>query len=566
MRKIYLLLIAVLLTFSCQKPQYVLPTVERQGITSIEAYFTSGKFVDQVLARLDVADPEIDRFVIPVPWYFPEESEDPTTIHMPRVRVRIKLENNCKIDPPVTILDLNLENEFTFTNPQGVSRKIIITGKRVKSSSGKLMSFNLVEPYALEGFVDNDNKAVYLFSVDDLSGYTAYVTPQTHATVKGGTLVEGTKNTYAIPVANYNNNQTVTVVAHDGVTETKYTIEKRVPTKIPYGFNPGSVKTLFCFEPVSRLGTPNYKQMVYPSLAYLSGYAVLCFGDGSVPIYLDGQTGEKKGTINLGSVVADCITNDEAGNILIATACEGGQTMQLYMTNSVTTAPQAFYSHNNTTDVPMGHHVKVLGDLNSDAVITIAHEGIAGVTQTSKYTVLQVTGGAVVEAQTYDLNDLEMLWGTAPTSTTKVVPVSISAEDGVMFSYYSQNMINYVKATSLVAQSESVVNGNFNVNCMDSKRFNGATYLSHLITGHFPMWSTAPSLKVYDISSPESIADLQYVVTTGDLPIFQSAESGVAAGDVVMGISPDGFKLFIYCYDHNSATLAGFSADCVKIN
>jgi hypothetical protein len=170
MKKIFLLMIAALALFSsCQKPEYVLPTVERQGITSLTAYFTSGKFVDQQLAKLEISDPDADRYVIPVPWFFPEESDDVTTIHMTRVRVRAQLANNCKIEPPLTILDLTQEHKFTYTNAQGESRQIIITGKRVKSSNAKAMSFKLVEPYMIEGFINDEAKEIYLFTTDDLN-------------------------------------------------------------------------------------------------------------------------------------------------------------------------------------------------------------------------------------------------------------------------------------------------------------------------------------------------------------------------------------------------------------
>ena len=88
MKKIFLLAIAALALFSaCQKPEYVEPTAERQGITSLTAYFTSGKFVDQAMVKLEINDPDQDVFVIPVPWFFPEESTDPTTIYMSSLRI-----------------------------------------------------------------------------------------------------------------------------------------------------------------------------------------------------------------------------------------------------------------------------------------------------------------------------------------------------------------------------------------------------------------------------------------------------------------------------------------------
>ena len=162
---------------SCQDPEYILPTAERQGITSLTAYFTMGTFVDQELAKLVIDDPNVDRYVIPVPWFFPEESEEGTTIHMTRARVRAELAPNCKIEPPLTVLDLTLENRFKYTNAQGETRDIVITGIRKKSSKADAMSFTLTEPYPIEGFVNNETNEIYLFTTDDLSSFKASVVP-----------------------------------------------------------------------------------------------------------------------------------------------------------------------------------------------------------------------------------------------------------------------------------------------------------------------------------------------------------------------------------------------------
>ena len=134
MKKIYYLILGAVLAMavSCQEPQFIEPTVDRQGITSLTAYFTTGKYVDQELAKLNVTDENMDYYVIEIPWFFPEETEDPTTIYMSSLRIRAELAPNCKIDPPLTVLDLNQENKFTFTNNKGESRDIIITGKRTK--------------------------------------------------------------------------------------------------------------------------------------------------------------------------------------------------------------------------------------------------------------------------------------------------------------------------------------------------------------------------------------------------------------------------------------------------
>ena len=561
MKKIFLLTIAALaLVSSCQKPEYVEPTAERQGITSLTAYFTSGKFVDQQLAKLTIDDPNLDRYVIPIPWFFPEESDDVTTIHMTKVRVRAELANNCKIDPPLTILDLTQEHNFTYTNAQGESRQIVITGKRTKSSNAQCMTFALVEPYRVDGFVNEDTKEIYLFTTDDLSSFSAEATASAHATVKEDLTIK----------KNYNENQVVTMVAHDG-TEHKYTIMKKYPTKIPYGFREKSVRQLFNFEPVSRLGFPAYTTTVNPSLAYADNSLIVSFGDGSAPMVLDALTGVKKGTLNTGAVTVGSVTNDEGGNILITTHAEGAQTCSIYKSKTVNGTPELIHSFENTTDVPVGYHVKVHGNIDTDAVITLTHEGIAGVTETSKYTKVVVSGGAVVSTETIDLAGLGLSWGAAPTNTAKVVPVSAKPEDGVMLCYYSRNIISYINGNGAIAAELDLggdafgANGNYNTNIMEAKTYNNATYAIHLITSHFPMWGVGPKLNIFDISSPTSIKDGSTVLSNNAIEWYQTAAAGCAAADVVAGVSADGFKIYIFYFDHNAGVIGGYVADCIDI-
>ena len=113
MKKVNYFIAAVLLLSACHDPQFVEPTADRQGITSLTAYFTSGKYTEMELGKLQVSDPDMERYVIPIPWYYPEETDDVTTLYMANVRVRAELAENCSIYPPLTILDLYQEHSFT---------------------------------------------------------------------------------------------------------------------------------------------------------------------------------------------------------------------------------------------------------------------------------------------------------------------------------------------------------------------------------------------------------------------------------------------------------------------
>ena len=394
------------LTSACQEPQFVEPTAERQGITSLTAYFTSGKFTEMEIGKLVVPEGENpDRYVIPIPWFYPEESDDVTTLHMANVRVRAELAENCSIYPPLTLMDLYQEHTYTYTNAQGESKPITITGERVKSKTTNMLGLNLLDPetkeVVLEGFVDNDNKSVYLFTIDDVSGLIAEVTPWYHASVKGADAIldedELPTGVYLFDTPqDWNQEQIVTVIAHDGKTEGDFKVIKRNPEKISYGFNPETVKELFNIDPVSRLGVPAYITPVNSSLAYVGGYLVVSHGDGSAPMYLDGRNGSKIGEIATGGLTIGAVTSDEGGNMLLCNHLDAAGTFNIYRTKSVTEAPTLFYSYDSEVSLPMGAKIKVCGNIDTEARITVSYEGVAGVTSASQFVEFTVEGGQVV--------------------------------------------------------------------------------------------------------------------------------------------------------------------------
>ena len=561
MKKLYyLLMVSIFAVASCQEPQYIEPTAERAGITSLTARFTSTseKYENQVLAKLNVQDPEANEFIIPVPWFYPEESTDPTSIHMTRVRLEAELAPNCRIDPPLAMVDLTEENYYTFTNAQGESREIMITGKRTKSAKCNLMTFTLTKPYQIEGFINEETHEVYLFTTDDLNGFSAEATVCAHATLQTDLSVK----------KNYNNEQEVTVMAQDEKTTCTYKIIKKYPNKIPYGFRASSARQLFNLDPVSRLGFPVASETVYSSLAYADGKLVISLANGTAPIYCDPLTGLKQGDMNVGGVDVAAITNDEGGNILVSTHAESQGTVTLYKTKSVSTAPEQFHSFVNDSDVPVGYNLKVNGNIDQDAVIVLAHEGIDGVTATSKYTKIVITGGQVVSTETIDLSGLGLAWGSAPVHGAKVVPVSNKPESGVMLCYYSDNIIHYVADGKIVA-SRSLegdgVTSNYNTNVMEAKSFNNAPYVIHMVSSHFPMWGIEPQIRIWDASDPKAFKDSDPIMEHHSTEWFQTGYQGCAAADVIMGASADGFKVYIYYWDHNASVIAGFVADCIDI-
>ena len=102
---------------------------------------------------------------------------------------------------------------------------------------------------------------------------------------------------------------------------------------------------------------------------------------------------------------------------------------------------------------------------------------------------------------------------------------------------------------------------------MDAKRYNNATYLVHFVTSQFPEWGQWPGLYIYDISTPATIGIADPVVMNQQLAQYNSknaAESN-ACGDVVISYSADGFKMFVYYFDHYAQAIGGYSVNCIKM-
>ncbi len=564
MKKLNMLMVGVLALLSaCHDPEFVEPTADRQGLTSLTAIFTSGPFVDQEMATLSISeDATTDRYVIPIPWYYPETSDDETAQYMNKVRVRAELQENCKIEPGLGVLDLTQDNYFTYTNAKGVQRKICITGERVKSNKCELVAFNLVQP-ALAGVVNKTTKQVSLLTAENLSSCLAEVQLSPHATIYPDPTVTA---------LNYNEPVEFTVTADNGVDKAVYTVQKDMPNKIAKGFNANHLELLFNFDPVSNIGLPSYASAVTPTMAALDGKLVICLGNGTAPVYVNGMNGAKMGEINLGSAEAGSITNDEAENLLIVNKADGGATVKIYRTASVKDAPTLFYSFTNPSSFPMGSKIKVIGNIDDEAVIVIPNEGIAGVSSSSTFVSLTVRNGAVTDVKSVDITSTGVAWGPAPVNTAGIAPAGVSATAGWFESVYDPSYFHWIKADGTIGVelgSDSTGWG-LNPNCLDAKRFNNATYAALFVVSHFPHWGMGPQLYVFNADDPSSISGSNVwespalAMMNSNIEWYQQADAGVAAGDVVIAPSANGYKLYIYYYDHNSGVIGGYSTDCIS--
>ena len=577
MKKTLTILLAASLSLAACQPEYVLPTAQRQGITSLVAYFSFGAFEGQELGRLEINDPDADRYVIPIPWYFPENSDDITTPYMVKMRVRASLEANCKIDPPLTVLDLTEENHFTYTDATGASRDIIITGERVRSSKCEILSFMLKKP-TLSGIIDKENRVISLVTANDLSVAEASATLSAHAKISPDPAEPH----------NYNDGFTFTVTADDGKTTADYTVVKNIPQKIGYGVNPTSAEKLFNLDPSSGLGLPGYKENVNVSMGVLDSYLIVNLGDGSAPKYYNKIIATYQGQIKIGSAVpTGAIASDEKDHLLICNLAAPGETFSIWKTSSVNQAPELLLSFLNEEDVQIGLEMKVIGDIDGEASISVTYPGLEGVTTSSRFRSIHIVGGEVVSNELKDVLATGFAWGSGPSGSTCLPAANPNNAEGWYSCVYSENALTWFKpdltvgkklngygdGTDDVSGGGTYVDSNTSPNNLDTKCFNNARFLVLFVSNHFPKWWPGPQLYVYDITSGAPGGD--YIWNSPSLVFSQpymydqqyntgGQDGNGACGDVILAPSADGYMLYIYYYDHYSQMIGGWSLDCIK--
>lgn len=577
MKKIFIaftVVAAVLLT-ACHQPQFIESNADRQGITSLSVIFTSGKYAEMEMTRYVIPEDvyESGIFDIPLPKYYPETSDESTAPYMASLKVQAELQPNFKISPGLGVLNLTEEHNYTLTDPKGNSRPITIRAHRASSSKAELVSL-VIEDMMISCIIYKDKKEILVPCLEDLSSVSVSGQVSPHAKISeiGGEVYVKTGK------FNMNTGSTVVVLAEDGKTKSVYNVKQGMPEKIEMGFNPNSVTYLFNIDATAIAGLPAYSEPSIVSLAALENTLVVCVADGNAPKCLNGFTGAPAGNIVLGDAVADVITNDENGHMLIANAAQGGEgreDVNIYVTSSVKTAPTLLATFTNPIDVPIGHRMKVLGDVTGDALIVFTAEGIENVTSTAKAVILKVSGG-VVDTTTpviVDFADLGFGWGSAPINIATVVPASLTPElDGWYLDYYEGNadedgyyLLQYIDDKHSNTVIDRVGDWANNPNCLDVKTFNNARYMTLFVVSHFPHWGKGPQLHLYDITSADTPSKLFSNPSIEWSQVGTYSPENGASGDVVIAPTVDGYRMYVYYYDHHSQAVGAYVADCIKI-
>ncbi len=553
-----IVMLALVMT-ACQDPEYVLPTADRQGITSITALFTKGQYAEVEAAKLVVTDPEQTDFVIPIPWYYPEDSDNPTTEDdLKTMRVKVELDNNCTIDPAITILDLNQTHTFTFTNPQGEKRPITIRGERTRSDKCAVLAFTVNGD--LSCIIDEENKTISIPTAEDLTDATFECTLSPHATIspEPGTPMD------------MNEGATVTVTADNGTSKATYTLLKLVPSKVDNGMRAGSGVLKFEAD-LARMAGVTSAESIHPTLAAMGRYVVVNLGDGSTPFYIDKNTGSRVGDITLGSAVpTGCVSSDEAGHLLIANFSDGS-TFSIWRSDGVDQTPVKLLDYENALNLTLGDYIQVVGDLDNEAYILATTGGLYA----QHFVRWHVTSGVVGQPEVVSINGV-VQWNYRDNNT-KVAQRTINPADGYFMGQYADgndpfyfiNGTNNTVVGSLGPVADGLSWGKKNAYC-DSRVFNGNSYTVLFSMGYWPNWGLPGILYLLDTSNTSFFNGAAINAASGLVATFGMTDyetipyaGDSRCGDVVLMTTKDGYYLDLYYVSNTHLSVGCIEFDCI---
>ncbi len=555
MKRNIIILFGALLTVisGCHKPEVLIPTEVRQGLNSVSAQFSEGEFKNDANAKftLQLSNPDAEEIIIPVPWFYPEESTNPTEIT--KMKISANLDDNTFIEPALGVMNLTAANPITVTKADGSVKKYIIKGERRKSNKCAILNFTLNTP-SINGVIDHDAKTISLITIDNLGMSTASVAISPHATISPDPTV----------ARDYSQGVTFTVTAHDGTTKAVYTVQKTIPPKIGYGFRPGSQTELWVSDLSIKYGIANGANKNH-TLAAIGNHLILSVG--TEQHYFNSTTGEKLGLI-AGSMdlTGGAITSDKAGNLLLCNNTTKNNVFRIWKTNSVTSAPVEFITMTYTLGkgVRLGAKISVQGDITKDAIITVPTWAWANPPAHNEFMRWIIKDGVVGEPEAIVATNI-VNWNSG---NTDVVYGSTDKNGHYFITNYGGvgNKLNAVdgatnNGVAMLATSTWGANSNFNA--VDAVEFNRAKYVAIYGGMHFTYSQCLGYM--FDVTTLDQFTDKfdnspSRVFTTKEhkfgTPVF-------ASSDILLIPSADGYKLRLYYTDGNCRSLVAWEFDCI---
>jgi hypothetical protein len=580
----------------CQTPDELLPPAAQFEINSVTAYFTDsdGNILDEENGKFTalITEGNYD-IVIPIPFYYPEESDNPvTTAMLSKMRMRADLAANVIVEPPLLFLDLNETHTITVTTQKKEKLQYTIRGEIRRSSACAIEEFAI--PAAdLTGIVTENTKIISLLTPETIAPSTATIVLSPHATINPDPRTA---------TLDYNTDQTFVVTAHDGTAAT-YTTHKGLPAKLPRGVRASSAKLLFS-KNISDLGTLAGGIAVTHNvngIAATRNHVVLSTRANS-NIIIDAKTGDFVGTVDVsatgGGLGNFYTTADTSGNILTCNLVNNRTSgaFNVYKQTSATGTPTPFISCTLPGDG--GRKLSIQGSVDHNAIITVPFKNDAVGDKFARWTVVN----GVLTSHTPDIITVSgIFWHNGSNNNTYNVDLVYTSDTDINADYFVARygygaearpnptpgqsnvytMLDWMNGSSHSVRTSLLdVNGNFVVNAVDYMVFNNTPYaLVNYINGQ--AWGTADRVYLVNASSPSGFTGtfnayggpdvtggaIEWLCpggVYGPLAIGTAVVNTNASGDVALVQSADGNFLYVYFMFQNGFVV-GYQFDCFDI-
>lgn len=560
---LYTITLFCLIVTSCHQPDELLPPVARNGINSITVSFLDGSGEFTTIIEEGVTD-----IVIDIPYYYPVESTNRVTDDMiVKMRARANLDDNVILEPALLFLDLTKTNHFTVINQKKERIAYTVRGNIKKSDACLITDFK-VPMYGLSGVINDVTNTISLIAPDDISTpAVADVSVSFHATISPDP---------SVTPLNYQQEQQFTVTAHDGVTTKTYTVKKEIPEKLPFGIRSGSAKQLFAKKLDDDLGISTLD--ITRGLSLSDGYLILN-SSGQNSTYINALTGEKMGTMELGTVKGEFTnfyaTSDDDGNILICNRTpDDGNTFKIWRKSSVED-PTIDLLLEYPTSRAMGTHFSINGSVDGNAIITAPFYGTSA-SRSREFARWTVVDGALSSAtpEIVSISGFLKNNGEGWTTTCDVISTSNTNVNADYFMHsYSEYLCWVNGSTNAIRSKVDYSNNNFVGKSVDFIEFNGAKYAAIDWT-NTQTWGSADIVFLLDVTSSGKFSG-NLETQTVEAVVWQEKKGVYGArsinptirgnyADVLLSVSDHGYYMYLY-FVFTNGYVVGYQFDCVMM-
>ncbi len=546
----FAILFSTLLFFTgCQQVEDLTPSVARQGINSITAYFShdessENRFTSEI-------DYENKIITIVFPYNYPLTSDNVLTMEdLKSVRVVANLDDNVTVTPTLLRLDLTKDNFITVVDQSKTATTYKIVPEIRKSAEAFITNFTILS-LGLTGIIDESNNTISLISIESIGETVA------QADISHGSTIVPDPRTNAL---NYDEELSLTVTAQNGVDKQVYTVRKNVPNKVALGFRNGSAKVLWSKKLQNDLGISTLH--LTTGLAVTKDYVVVNTRNEPA-IYLDRKTGAKVGTMpNMGSIVGNLTnffaTADDDNNILVNNLAPESGTYKIWRINGINGTPELFIDWTGSSYV--GRKLSVKGSIDGDAIITAALMGNA-----MSFARWQVKDGVLL-SQNPEIVVIQGLSG-AWWNNVDVVASTPSDPKGDYFvsCYTTPFRFSWVDGqTNSVKAHGPEISSNWIQNAADYVVFNNNPYAASNSINSFT-WGSDDKVYLHDASSVNTFVEPIWSLPIG---VYGGKDNGGqnanGTGDVILKVSDDGYYMYLY-FMFTNGCVACVQFDCIDM-